>query len=171
MENECIICLDENDLLNIECKSCHGINIHENCFIELLNNNGDKCPHCRGDLIIPDREPFISVFSEDIDQILFRNRYITIRECHRLKAVFVVSFFMMLSYICGYCITILGCLFFFDKCSIDVTLPFTNQYYFFLRVIIGVVFLIAISGPTNRRFHRRRNNNAIIQNNDRNALV
>ena len=63
-----------------------------------------------------------------------------------LKAVFVVSFFMMLSYICGYCITILGCLFFFDKCGIDVTLPFTNQYYF-LRVIIGVVFLIVVSGP------------------------
>ena len=59
MPEECIICLEEDNLIKVECRKCNGINIHQDCFMTLIDRFGRKCPHCRGDLIIPDREPFI----------------------------------------------------------------------------------------------------------------
>ena len=60
MPSECIICLgeseDDNRLTKKDCSKCLGINIHTDCFEELIKTSGTKCPNCRGRLKKPEDE-------------------------------------------------------------------------------------------------------------------
>tara|TARA_B100001093_G_C26765367_1_gene987637 strand:+ start:907 stop:1497 length:591 start_codon:yes stop_codon:yes gene_type:complete len=161
MPEECIICLENENLFKVECNECNGIYIHSDCYRVLLNNSGTKCPHCRGTLKNNNNIPDIDVDTDLSTNSDEENRYIdqhileVIRENNRINAnsenrimtfkqliqtIAFVMIFLTISYIIGALFVYIYCLI-VENCQKNTNKIMVNPYYMFLKFFVGIFIL------------------------------
>ena len=175
MPSECIICLgeseDDNRLTKKDCSKCLGINIHSDCFEELIKTSGTKCPNCRGRLKklgdeISDSSSQSSMDSDEentyLREFLDRTRviYFGTREVIEdnniqninmnrplysiLKNILYVGLISMLCYLIGAFFVFIYCLI-PDACSDGYNQLFTDLGVDIFKLFLGIFFLAYIS--------------------------
>lgn len=165
MPEECIICLENENLFKVECNECNGIYIHPDCYRVLLNSSGTKCPHCRGSLKNNDNirdidgDSDVSMASDEenryIDQHILaiirennsrtgvnpENRIMTSKQL--IQTIAFVMIFLTFSYLIGALFIYLYCLI-VENCQKNTNKIMVNPYYMFLKFFVGIFILTFI---------------------------
>ena len=184
---ECIICLDEDNLVNKDCNKCSGILIHEECFNELLMKNGTKCPHCRGILLrngvcyssdsdldtnssmdSEEAAEYINRFNERVIQRNLSNNIIINNNDNnndsRIKNILKFLIGLLITCVCGW---IVGCILqllycLMTECDLEY---FTSSSTEMMKLCFGTVIYVIIIMSRSRRSSNSRRQTIYINNN------
>jgi len=198
MTDECIICLDEDNLTKVDCQGCNGIVIHTKCFEDLVRILGRKCPHCRGylkrdndytntsdtdsSMDSEEEERIIRLFNERIINRIQNNNHINNRNNNQndeinfrcvLTNLICSGMFTILCYFTGAFTIFIYCLM-IDYCEKKTNSLLTDPFYVFLKLFIGSMIICFICIGARQQIRLRLSRRGLLVNHierNRNAVV
>lgn len=198
MTDECIICLDEDNLTKVDCQGCNGITIHTKCLEDLISRLGRKCPHCRGylkrdndytndstsdsSMDSEEEERIIRIFNERRINRIQSNNHINNRNNNQndeinfrcvLTNLIYSAVFAILCYFTGAVAIFIYCLI-IDSCKKNTNSLFADSYFVFLKLFIGSMILCFICIGARHQIRLRLTNRELLVNyteRNRNVVV